>query len=64
MSDVMFLELWGKMSKKFKGYDLNNDYLGELYMSQVLGQLSSSFSVIRIVKKIVSDVLKSDLLIS
>lgn len=52
------------MSKKFKGYDLNNDYLGELYMSQVLGQLSSSFSVIRIVKKIVSDVLKSDLLIS
>lgn len=52
------------MSKKCKGYDLNNDYLGELCASQVLGQLSSSFSVIRTIKPIVSDVLKSDLLIS
>lgn len=31
MSDVMFLELWGKKClKNFKGYYLNNDYLAEL----------------------------------
>lgn len=61
---LCFYSCGEKMSKKIKGYDLNNDYLGELCVSQVLGQLSSSFSVIRTVKRIVSDVLKSDLLIS
>lgn len=56
MSDAMFLELWGeKMSKNSEGYYLNNDYLTELCMSWILGQLSSSFCIVLTVKQIVSD---------
>lgn len=62
-SDVMFLELWGKVSKNFKGFYLNKDYWAGFCGSQVLGQLSSS-SVVLAVKWIVSDISKSDLLIS
>lgn len=64
MSDVMFFELQGKYLKIFNRYHLNNDYLTEFCVSQALGQLPSSFSVVLAVKQIVSDVLKSDLLTS
>ena len=60
----MFLELWGEMSKKFKGFYLNDDYPAEFCGSQILGQLSCSSSVVLTLKQIVSDVWKSDLFIS
>lgn len=62
-SDVMFLELWRKMSKNFKGFYLNKGYWAGFCGSQVLGQLSSS-SVVLAVKQVVSDISKNDLLIS